>query len=614
MFMGFLKKFNLKFRKILSILGLSFVFLSFPVSALAYLGETAVNAILGLPRDTVNFVMGIFVYLAGLFAQVTGALLDWVTSPGFISLPYTKPGAFPEGNPIVASGLSITQSLVNLALVVILVFIAVSITLRLKEYGTQKTLVRLIAIALLVNFAPVFCGLIVDASNIAMNYFLVGIKEGVSGILTDISTEGLTGALTRPGTVTIFSLIAKGAIMIILNLSIGFAFLLLVFIFLFRYIAIWLLVILSPLAFVALILPATKKFWDMWWKQFLQWSFIGIPMAFFLYLAMSSMAGLRSYFQTKMTAPGLEPSVTGLLDNVFPYFVITAILYLGFVIGLQTSAMGADSAIKLAKWSGKKTKMAGWRGAKTIGAGVAGAARGAKEGEGIKGRISGVLKGAATFEGREKGRESMGKILERMHVARPGTYEESRRKRWKVEEETKKMEKLSTDRLHKITQRKIVRPADRVSSIAAFEVLAKRRSLKDEEAPLFPKMQSFGADISEALKARPDWAPLVGKNIGKQVAGTSTGDFTRNTQAEALKNIEVIVSLDVPKIQHIGHRGKTEQKTALRQSTAPHSATLGEIIDRLDQLAAKGTPEATKEGERLVDNVAEIYRNPNLQT
>ena len=352
MFISFLKRFNLKIKKVLSILGLSFIFLSFPVSALAFWQQLQ-NAILGLPRDATNFVMGIFVYLAGLFAQITGALLDWVTSPGFISLPYTKPGDAPGGNPIIQSGLSITQSLVNLCLVVILVFIAVSITLRLKEYVTQKTLVRLIIIALLVNFAPVFCGLIVDASNIAMNYFLVGIKEGVSGILTDISTEGLTGALTRPGTVTVFSLIAKGAIMIALNLSIGFAFLLLVFIFLFRYIAIWLLVILSPLAFVAWILPATKKFWDMWWKQFLQWSFIGIPMAFFLYLAMSSMAGLRSYFQTKITAPGLESSVTGLLDDVFPYFVITAMLYLGFVIGLSTAAMGATSIIKGAKAGGK---------------------------------------------------------------------------------------------------------------------------------------------------------------------------------------------------------------------------------------------------------------------
>lgn len=355
MFISFLKKYCSKIKKVLSVLSLSFIFLFFPLSTLAF-WQQLTNAILGLPRDAVKYIMGALVYLAGLFAQVTGAFLDLVTSPNFISLPYTKPGSFPEGNPIIDSGLSITQSLVNLALVVILVFIALSIALRLKEYASQKTLVRLIAIALLVNFAPVFCGVIVDASNIAMNYFLVGIKEGVSGILTDISTEGLTGALTRPGTVTIFSLVARGAILIILNLSIGLAFLLLVFIFLFRYVAIWLLVILSPLAFVAWILPKTKKFWDIWWKQFLQWSFIGIPMAFFLYLAMGSMAGIRIYFQTGVAAPGLESSVTGLLDRTFPYFVITAMIYLGFFIGLSTSAMGATSAISFAKWSGRRAK------------------------------------------------------------------------------------------------------------------------------------------------------------------------------------------------------------------------------------------------------------------
>ena len=357
---------NIKFLKKLIIPILIFVFLFSPFIASAISFGDVVNAVKGMWINGVNYVMGIFVYLFATFAQIAGGLLDWVTSPGFISLPYTKAGSLADGgNPIIEAGLNITKNFVNMGLVVVLVFIALAVTLRLEEYATQKTLVRLIIIALLVNFAPIICGLIVDASNIIMNYFLVGIREGISGILIDNSTAGLTGTLTRPGSVTTFSLLAKGAVMIILNLFIGLAFLLLASVFVFRYIAIWILVILSPLAFIAWILPATKRLWEMWWKQLLNWSFIGIPMAFFLYLAMSSVAGLNTYFQTQITASGLEPETTGLLNNVFPYFAVLGILFFGFFIGISASAMGSSAVVNFAKARGGQIRTsAGWVGSR----------------------------------------------------------------------------------------------------------------------------------------------------------------------------------------------------------------------------------------------------------
>ena len=358
---------NIKFLRkiIIPILIFVFLFSPFIASAQGALGDAAAW-IRNIPVNATNYIMGVIVYLFATFAQIAGGLLDWVTSPGFINLPYTKPGSLADGgNPIIEVGLNITKNFVNMGLVVVLVFIALAVTLRLEEYATQKTLVRLIIIALLVNFAPIICGLIVDASNIIMNYFLVGIREGISGILTDNSTAGLTGTLTRPGSVTTFSLLAKGAVMIILNLFIGLAFLLLASVFVFRYIAIWILVILSPLAFIAWILPATKRLWEMWWKQLLNWSFIGIPMAFFLYLAMSSVAGLNTYFQTQITASGLEPETTGLLNNVFPYFAVLGILALGFVIGLSTAAMGSKAVIEGVKRGykagGKTMAKTGWK-------------------------------------------------------------------------------------------------------------------------------------------------------------------------------------------------------------------------------------------------------------
>ena len=557
----------------------------------------------------INHLMSRTVGLASWFAKISGSLLNWVISPDFISFSYTNPST----NPIIKVGLDITKNFVNLGLVVILIFIAISISLQLKDYASKKTLIKLIIIALLVNFAPVICGLIVDAANITMNFFLQGIRSDISGALTDISSESLIGALVRPDTVNPLSLLVRGTVMTGLYFSIGLAFLLMVFVFVFRYIAIWLLVILSPLAFVAWILPATKKVWDMWWKQLVQWSIVGIPMAFFLYLAANAVPVIRGRFESQVRIPGADASVVGIVDQSFPYFVIAAFIYLGFFIGLKATAFGSSSAIRAAQWSRKKAQAYGWKGtkatAKTTAASVAGAVRGAKEGQGLKGRISGAGRGAFTLEGREKGREGVGRILEKMHVVRPGTYEEGRKKRWKIGEEAKKMEKLSTNRLHEIANRKVIRPADRVGAIAAFETLAKRGALKDNEEHLTKKMGSFGADTSQVLKARPDWAP----NITKQVASVSTGDFTKNVQATALKNAKVIMSLDASKINHMGLRGTTEQKTAIREAVTQGSTTFNEIYTKISQLYAQNTQQSNQEGDKIMNILTEISSNANLQ-
>jgi len=324
------------------------------------------SVFLFLPTLLIALIIGIIVLISGLFCQISGAILDWIISPGFMSLSYTT-------NEIVAMGLDITKDFVNLFLVIFLVFIALSIALKVGDYAGKKVFAKLILIALLVNFAPVFVGLIVDAANIVMNFFLEGIGESVSEIGTGVTSFGqgvikilfsFSGNLSERA-----GLLMQAVTQIVVNLAMGLAFFLFAAIFLIRYVVIWVLTILSPLAFVFWILPATKKFWDMWWQQLIQWSIVGIPIAFFLYLAMNSFSVLQQTFVGQLNMPGIEATTVGWLDQVFPFFVIIVFLFLGFTVGLQTGAMGASAAIGLAKgagltggkWLGKKT----WRGAKT---------------------------------------------------------------------------------------------------------------------------------------------------------------------------------------------------------------------------------------------------------
>lgn len=366
---------------------LVFLFLSlfffWPSSASAILGiGSLVNAVLSIPFTIAGLALSLFVMITHVGALLVGWILDMVTSPSFISLSYTNP----DNNPIIKAGLSITQGFVNLLLVVALVYTALSIALKINETDAKKMLARLIIVALLVNFAPVFCGLVVDATNIAMYYFLSPIKGGASGSfkqLTPNVTEVISKLMKFTGEVQEkLGLLMMLFAQIILNVGIAIALFLFAGIFLFRYIAIWTLVILAPIAFAGWVLPREKPpgvwefldwilfplrmfrgFWDKWLEQFAQWSIIGIPMAFFLYLAIGSFSLLTATFAQKVELPGLSESESGFLNESFPYFVVIVFLIFGWTMGLQTGAMGGAAAISF-------TKRAGMAGALAIGIGA----------------------------------------------------------------------------------------------------------------------------------------------------------------------------------------------------------------------------------------------------
>jgi len=145
-------KFLTKIKKIRALpflfLGLvifSFLFLPTPIYAWDPLG--IINAVLSLPVLLIAAFLGLLVTIAAVYASIASHILDWVLRPSFISYSYTNP-AGPYANPIIEAGLSITQGLVNMFLVVALIYIALAIALKLAvETEAKKMLAKLILVA-----------------------------------------------------------------------------------------------------------------------------------------------------------------------------------------------------------------------------------------------------------------------------------------------------------------------------------------------------------------------------------------------------------------------------------------------------------------------------------
>jgi len=361
-----LKKFFFKRNKKITFFG----FLSAILGLLAPIHFASANWLgdlaMWIPTNMVMLVCWLLQYVAYFLLGLASGALNSVLSSDFISFSYTNPAT----NPIIKIGLSVTQGLVNMMLVLVLIFIALATILRLAGYETKKLLVTFIFVALLVNFSPVICGWIVDSSNILMNFFTQDLKNDVFVSNTKEKVDTIFGnyKVFGEGWEKSFS---KAAAMLAI---IGFCFILifvlfiLTCLFMFRYLVIWILVILSPLAFACYILPATKKYWELWWKQFLNWTFIGVTCGFFLYLSMK-LVQLADASVIKVAPVLAFNEVLPLFINaILPSFVCVGFLVLGIVFGLATSAMGASTVINLAKRSQWKAVGAGkWVGKKAGG-------------------------------------------------------------------------------------------------------------------------------------------------------------------------------------------------------------------------------------------------------
>jgi len=186
-------------------------------------------------------IVWIMVKMAIFVTKLSGSLLNWVLSPDFINLPYTRPGIAPAGNPIIKTGLEVTQGFVNMLLVLILVYIAIVTILNLTKYETKKLLVKFIVIALLVNFAPLICGLIVDASNIVMNFFIQDLKADAFGKILTARTGDIFAGFDWKTTISeAYNSILQLYIMVVFLSILTFVLLLFTVIFILRYLAIWL--------------------------------------------------------------------------------------------------------------------------------------------------------------------------------------------------------------------------------------------------------------------------------------------------------------------------------------------------------------------------------------
>jgi hypothetical protein len=327
------------------------ILLTFPVISKAQAGLIIATILTPALRALIAAILWLLFWLGYAILKLGIVLFEYSTIPIF-NLPFTIPGTPPNGNPVILVGWTLIRDITNMGFILGLVYIGLATALRLSGFHTKQAFALLILIALIINFTPVICGLIVDASNILMKFFLGGATNWSK--LEEALKEQQVPFMDIFNFITFNDLnlgpVFKALCLIAFGLIGGLILFMYAALYLVRNIAIWILVIFSPAAFFAYIFPQTRGLFNKWWQQLLQWSFVGAIAAFFIYLsAYCLILTSQNPNVTINPMPIGDPSLKNPVVQSPIYLVSLIFLIIGFILSTRTSAVGANVVANLAK-------------------------------------------------------------------------------------------------------------------------------------------------------------------------------------------------------------------------------------------------------------------------
>ncbi|MCR4283996.1 MAG: type IV secretion system protein [Parcubacteria group bacterium] len=454
-------------------------------------------------------IANIIMWMASLVVWVAGLFFDLTLKISIIDFhSYANMAG-------ITTGWTIARDTINIFFIFILLYIAIATILQIAGYGIKDLLVKVIIIALLVNFSGVVTKVVIDASNVVAVEFYSKItaEAGISSVLMqglklqtvyksydkpDIAADPT--ALGVPGG----EQMSMGGVIIgalggtLLMLVTSFVLFAAGILFSIRTITLLFLIILAPLAFAGMILPATSSHSKKWWSTLFSQSFFAPAYMFMIYIVvkMISENNLATAIGMKEGAGVMDFMFKGSI-NTLVYFIILIGLMIGSLI--VASKMGAVGSSTMMKWGTTARK---WGQGKAGKIALSSARR----------ATGGIAENIATGKGK------ISQTLNKIPGVAYGSASIVAANRAKIQEIQKKYEKFTDKELKEMTPR--LMPFNRT---AVLNELAKRGNLKvedkdekgDKKDTNFTQerieqgkkiMNKYGMSTKEVNKVRPDLA------------------------------------------------------------------------------------------------------------
>ena len=227
------------------------------------------------------------------------------------------------------------------ALLIVVAFVEI-LHINVNTYGVKKILPTLILAVIAANFSYIVVRFLVDIANIVITVFSENNKiDGMVNNTEIFEFPAFEWTSWFSNLIINLILLASGILMYVMA-----------FLFLIRNWVIYFLAIVSPVAFMAMVLPQTKSLFNQWWQNIFRWVFMPVVSIGLLWLA------------AQMTPLIAQSAVMGAaIIGAILYFAITMPFTLGgAIMSNWTKFTGAQWAAGKAKeWGVTKAKGLGLR-------------------------------------------------------------------------------------------------------------------------------------------------------------------------------------------------------------------------------------------------------------
>ena len=260
----------------------------------------------------------------------------------------------------------VIRDVANMSFIFVLLYAAIQTILGIGE-DAKKLIVRIIVVAILINFSLFFTKIVIDVSNILAITFYDAIAPGA---LNKGMTYGISSSLMDPLKLTSIyklgaglaseRLLVIGVMGTIVSLIASFVFFAISIMFIIRFVVLIFVLILSPIAFVSFVLPQMDEYRKQWWNALSGQAFFA-PIYFMLTwivimisrgLLTQSGGSLGEVFTGAINATGEVGTPSESSVGIFVNFAIMiAMLIASLMIAKQWANKAGPGAAGLTKWA-----------------------------------------------------------------------------------------------------------------------------------------------------------------------------------------------------------------------------------------------------------------------
>ncbi len=197
--------------------------------------------------------------------------------------------------PVVKLGWAMVRDVANMFFVVALLIIAFATILGYEQYEWKRGMVKLVLMAILINFSNLIAQLVIDVAHVFTITFLNAISATAGGNLINMfDLDKITSMVADKSIGTTMeganlSILAASFIALLFAVMAALAIGSYLIVMSIRVVVLWALIILSPLAFALYAVPKGEKYAQEWWSEFSKHVIVAPIMVFFLWLSFATL-------------------------------------------------------------------------------------------------------------------------------------------------------------------------------------------------------------------------------------------------------------------------------------------------------------------------------------